>query len=279
MWQRMISLDRRWIFLAIGLAVLLPYAAKKALPLGTANKRTQDVYDTVEKLPPGSAIIIAPDYGPASMPEVHPMALALTRHALKRNLRVLLLTINVQGALLIEDILKQIQADAEFKAKKDGTDYVNLGFQPGGYLAVLGIGDDITKAFPKDARGRPTPTLPVLKGVHNYKQIPLVVALESTTAASTWIFYAHEKFGVPLAMGVTAVMATDYYPYLNTGQILGLINGMKGAAEYEALVGRPDKAVLGMTAQSISHIVIILFVILGNIGYFATRPRRRLGQR
>lgn len=276
MWQRMMSLDRRWIFLTIALAVVLPYVLGKSLPLGSANKRTRDVFEAVDKLPPGSPIIIAPNYGPASMPEVHPMALALTRHALRKNLRVLLLTINVQGALLIDDVLKQIQDDPEFKTKKDGTDWANLGFQPGGYLAVLGMGDSIAKTFPKDARGRPSASLPALKGVRNYDDIPLVVTLESTTGAGTWIFYAHEKFGVKLAMGVTAVMATDFYPYLNTGQLVGLINGMKGAAEYEGLLGRPDKASLGMTAQSISHVMIVVFVVLGNIAYFSTRGRRRL---
>ena len=275
MWQRLAVLDRRWIFLAIGLAVVLPYVANKSLPLGTASQRVRDVYEYIETSKPGDAILLAVDYGPASMPEVHPMALAITRHALKRNLRVLAMTINVQGALLIDDIFRQTANDPELKGKVEGTDYVNLGFQPGGSLAILNMGESIPKAFVEDARGRKTKTLPGMKGIRNYKDIRLVMALESTTGAETWIFYAHEKFGVKLAYGVTAVMSTGFYPYLGSGQIIGLVNGMKGAAEYEDLIKRPDKAILGMTAQSISHVAIILFVILGNIGYFMTRPRRQ----
>ena len=46
------------------------------------------------------------------------------------------------------------------------------------------------------------------------------------------------------------------------------MGGMKGAAEYELLVNAPGAAVQGMDAQSLGHIVILVFIILGNLGYF-----------
>jgi hypothetical protein len=39
-----------------------------------------------------------------------------------------------------------------------------------------------------------------------------------------------------VAVGVTAVMAADMYPYLQSGQLIGMLSGLKGAAEYEKLV-------------------------------------------
>jgi len=39
-----------------------------------------------------------------------------------------------------------------------------------------------------------------------------------------------------VAVGVTAVMAADLYPYLQSGQLVGMLAGLKGAAEYEKLV-------------------------------------------
>ena len=41
---------------------------------------------------------------------------------------------------------------------------------------------------------------------------------------------------------------------------------MKGAAEYEVLVEIRQRN-SGMDAQSFSHALIILFIILGNLGY------------
>jgi hypothetical protein len=66
-------------------------------------------------------------------------------------------------------------------------------------------------------------------------------------------------------------MATDYYPYLSSRQLLGLIGGMKGAAEYEKRMGIFGDARRGMDAQSLVHVIIALLVILGNIALLATR--------
>ena len=49
--------------------------------------------------------------------------------------------------------------------------------------------------------------------------------------------------------------------------------GLKGAAEYEKLIGKPEKAYLGMKAQSIAHVAIILLVLLGNVVYFLSRRK------
>ena len=77
--------------------------------------------------------------------------------------------------------------------------------------------------------------------------------------------------GGRVGAGITAVMATDLYPYLQTKQIVGLVNGLKGAAEYEHLIGHHEMGVRGMAAQSIAHLWIILLVIVGNIAYFVSR--------
>jgi hypothetical protein len=269
--QRLVALDRRWIFLVIGLAVAAPFLFHWTLPVGMINDRTKNVYNHVEAAKPGDAILICFSYGPAAMPELHPMALAVLRHALKKNLRVVAMSMTVQGSLMADDALEKVAKD--FPNKKDGTDFVNLGFKPGGYLVVLGMGDNIPKTYPADSKKRPLGTLPVMRGLTGLKDLRMVLDLASSRTPDTWILFGHERFKADLALGVTAVMATDYYPYLSTKQILGLLNGLRGAADYEALIGRQDNGFLGMTSQSVAHLLIILFVVLGNIGYFATRKR------
>ena len=65
----------------------------------------------------------------------------------------------------------------------------------------------------------------------------------------------------------------------------GILAGMPGAAEYESLVndelkkinkdGEPGKATSMMAAQSIAHVVIVIFIIFGNITYYLTRKNQR----
>jgi hypothetical protein len=80
--------------------------------------------------------------------------------------------------------------------------------------------------------------------------------------------------------GLTAVMAPKYYPFLQTGQLSGLLSGMKGAAEYENLIYQKGyarslgKAETGMNSQSMIHLLIIVLIVLGNIGYFFSRRKK-----
>jgi len=66
-------------------------------------------------------------------------------------------------------------------------------------------------------------------------------------------------------------MATSFYPFLSSGQMVGLLGGLKGAAEYEMLLKKPGMGQKGMDAQSVSHLVIVLMIVWGNVGYFLKR--------
>jgi hypothetical protein len=72
----------------------------------------------------------------------------------------------------------------------------------------------------------------------------------------------------------TAVSTTDYTPYYNTGQLVGLVGGMAKAAEYEILVGKVGTAAEGTDVLNVGHLVVILAIIFGNFIYFVGRRRR-----
>jgi hypothetical protein len=91
---------------------------------------------------------------------------------------------------------------------------------------------------------------------------------------------ANDKFNIPVAGGATAVSAPEMLPYLNKQQQLhGLLGGLKGAAEYEKLIGKVGLATAGMDAQSIAHLIIIAFIALGNINYYLEKKRKREGKK
>jgi tetrahydromethanopterin S-methyltransferase subunit D len=70
-------------------------------------------------------------------------------------------------------------------------------------------------------------------------------------------------------------MAPKLYAYLQSGQMTGLLGGMKGAAAYEQLVNEPGTATKGMAAQSLVHLFIIASVIVGNAVFFLNKRKRR----
>lgn len=269
--DRLLQIDRRWIFLCIFLAVLVPFLMGLRFKPGAPGPASKDLFAYVEKLPARSVIVMSFDYGPAAMPELQPMAVALLHQAFKRDLRVLAVTINPQGFLMAEQAFAKTAPEA---GARYGEDYVNLGYKPGGSAVIQRMGTSIAAVYPKDVKGTSIEGMKVMDGVHDLKEVALAIDFASGSSVMPWIAFAHERFKTPMAVGITAVMATDYYPYYQTKQLVGLLNGLRGAEEYEYLVGKPDFGALGMASQSIAHGVIILFVILGNIGYFASRRRR-----
>jgi len=105
--------------------------------------------------------------------------------------------------------------------------------------------------------------------------VPLLIDVAAGPEVDRWIRLAQPTYRFKAAFGATAVMAPAYYPYLDSGQLSGLLVGMRGGAEYEELLGAPGQATQGMTLQSMAHLLVAALVILGNIGYVVGRRARR----
>ncbi len=137
------------------------------------------------------------------------------------------------------------------------------------------MGQDFRSAFPRDARGVRTDSLEVTRHIRTLRDFGFVFDIAAGASIDGWwIPFGQEKYKFPLAAGCTAVMAPDLFPYLQSRQLVGLVGGLAGAAEYESLVDRPGTATAGMRPQSITHLIIIAFIALGNVLYFLGR---RLG--
>ncbi|WP_447980590.1 hypothetical protein [Candidatus Nitrospira bockiana] len=269
--EKMLRIDRRIIFLLIGLCTLVPLL----FPVGLAirvSPEVRGVYDYIESLPEGSIFLLSLDFDPASKPELYPQAIALLRHAFKRNLRVIGMTLWVSGTGMADQVITQV---AKEMGKESGRDYVFLGWSPGVSSLIITMGQDLYRAFPSDYYGKPTRELPVLQGVQTLRDVNYVVSLAAGTAGiETWYVFGKDKYRFELGGGCTGVIAPGLYPLLRSGQINGLIGGLRGAAEYEVLIGKKGRAVAGMDAQSVTHFTIIGLVILCNVFYLVLRSSK-----
>ena len=270
--ERMLKIDRRIIFAVIGLCTLLPLL----YPVGLAiriSPEVKAVHDYIESLPEGSVFLLSLDFDPASKPELYPQAVALLRHAFTHNLRVIGMTLWLPGTGMANEVITRI---AEEQGKVNGKDYVFLGWSPGGSSVIINMGQDLYKAFPTDYGNQPTKGLAVLTGVQNLRDVSYVVSLAAgTTGIETWYVFGKDKYKFELGGGCTGVIAPGLYPLLRSGQINGLIGGLRGAAEYEVLIGQKGRAVAGMDAQSVTHFAIIVLVILCNVFYLSIRRAKQ----
>ena len=89
MLERLLSVDRRYIFILIGIAVVIPALTRAKFPITRVSESTQMLYDRIDALPAASVVMISMDYGPSSMAELQPQLVALLHHCFARNIRVI----------------------------------------------------------------------------------------------------------------------------------------------------------------------------------------------
>lgn len=268
LFARLSQLDRRIIYLIITLAVVLPFFFRLGLPI-KVSQEVKAVYNYIDRLGPTDCVLISGDYDPQVDAELSPMFEAITRQCFRKGVKLIVANVfSIQGMGLIEPKLKRI---AEEEQKIYGVDYIFVGYRPGGGMLILGMAEDIAKTWQVDYYGTKIIDIPMMKNIKNLADIDLSICLTGSGVYGYWISYAYIRNRAKVAAGITAVMAADAYPQLQAGQLIGLIGGLRGAAEYEQLVKYPALASMGMEAQSWAHVTIILFILLGNIGFFITR--------
>ncbi|MDP8255178.1 MAG: hypothetical protein P9M14_05470 [Candidatus Alcyoniella australis] len=280
----LMNIDRRVIFLCIALSVIIPLLIPVYFP-EKPTKIVQAVFDAIDELPDGSRVLVSFDYDPPSEPELQPMADALMRHLCQKNHRIYIMALWPMGQSMsvstIESVIKK-----DFPNYKSGRDYVNLGFKSGAQGVINVVLTNFRGLYFTDVEGRSLNDLEIMKGVQNLQQMDLIINISAgTPGLKEWIQFAGDKANIPIVGGSTAVQAPLLYPYYPR-QLVGLMGGLKGAAEFEAALGDAyprfsdnsyKRAIRNMSPQAIAHLVIVAFILLGNITYFVERRRQARG--
>ena len=273
--EALLRIDRRWIFLFVGVAVAVPLFVHRDLKIDVTPE-ARGIYEAVEALPPGSKVMLAADYDPGTAAELQPMTVTFLKHAFGRGLRVIIVGLWPQGPQQADLAIAEAMREPRVAARnpQHGIDYVNLGYQSGNEVVIQRMGSDIPAIFPRDYRGRPLEQFPIMKGVRDLTAITYLFNVSAGDPGTLqWVQFAGDRFHAALGSGTTAVSAPAYYTYY-PAQLTGLLGGMKGAAEYEALTGFAGKAMTYMLSLTLSHIVVVLFVVLGNLAFLLTLRRR-----
>jgi hypothetical protein len=280
LYEKMMNLDRRWIYLVIGIVVVVTALWSFAVPL-YVTPEVRSVYDYVDNLTPGEVLMIGVDYDPSALAELHPMTYAITRQCFSKGVKLLLCCLHQNGPGMVEQVIAQVAQEYD---KINGVDYVYMGYKPYPGITILAMGQNFRIPFPEDYYGTPLDSLPMMRNLTNFNNVKAIINVSAGSGTEYWINYANGRYNAKLAIGVTGVMTSDYYPFLQSGQIFGLIGGMKGASEYEFLAEKAgyisrEKGQLvaskSMPIQTTTHVVIILFIVIGNVGYFMSKRKKQ----
>jgi hypothetical protein len=274
-WEERIGrIDRRLIYGLLFLATLTPLVFGLRLPL-YVTEDAQNLYQTIERLPPDKMVLLFTDWEAGTIAENRPQNVAIARHLLRRHIPFALLSINSQTSPQVAEDAVQEAIRAEGHGIY-GVDYCNFGYRVGTPPWLQALAGNLVQSVSTELKGRPLAELPMMRGVTTiHDNVSLTIDITATNTINDLIPMIHAATGVPMGLACTAVMAPEAYPYLDSGQLVGMLTGMRGAAEYEILIGAPGFGVTAMAGQSAAHLFILGLIALGNLPILAAAVRKR----
>ena len=144
------NLDRRIIFLLIGLAVLIPLIKPNwvALPI-KIDQNTEIVYQSISNLKKNDKVLLSFAYGASTKPEVHPMAIALLNHLFSKGIKVYIVSLWPESPIMAQQAMSTVKNSTLFNIK-DGSDYVMFDYKVGGFVVIKGIADNFREIYKQD---------------------------------------------------------------------------------------------------------------------------------
>jgi len=276
------GIDRRYLYLLLFFVVSIPllYPLRLPIPIGEHSKR---FYDKVESLSAGDIVIVSFDYGPSTRPENYPQSVASLFHAKERGCKIVVLAYWPSGAPIGEEALRESTVfGSDFpNIPEYGTEVVYLGYVPGNEVGMQTFGDNTATAKGIDHYGNDVTSLPLMQECQSAADFAVWIEIASGTPGEQQVIqFVQGRHGgpsaVPILVGATAVSVPGMMPFYPT-QIYGILNGLAGAGEYEFLLNLkynyPYAQGPSLDAQSLGHVLILLFIVIGNISYLLTRSK------
>jgi len=251
-----------------------PIVSPIGLPV-PISRNTKLAYDAIEALPQNSLVLFSSVNAGGNWPDLGIPSVVLTQHLFKRHLKFVFMGFDAGGeAPTVQETMVMPAVDralGRFGAQY-GVDYVNLGWVAGLESGEAAFVNNIRSVVTQDFRGKPIDELPIMKGVNTGKDFQFVIHIGY---AEDPIRQYVTAFKLPLVVATWGMMGPHYPPYIEAGQMIGLIVGMPGAAEYELLIGMKGEGLKGSDALSMTHLMVATFCILGNVYYFGWKAAGR----
>ena len=267
----------RWVIAGlltffIGIAV---FTGTQFTPLNALLPReTMDAAQVINSLPLNPPVLLVFDYEPALAGEMETIAAPLVYHLMIKGARLTILSTSPTGSVLAERFLSLVKVDPPYQREQQ---YVNLGYMPGGAAGVLGFAASPTTTVLQTVDGTFAWQTPALLGVKKLSDFTaLFILTDSAEVGRIWIEQALAYAGTaPLVMVSSAQAEPMLRPYIETGQIKGLVGGLVGGAAYEQIIGRPGLGRRYWDAYTIGLLAAEAMIVIGGLWSLITTWKER----
>jgi hypothetical protein len=272
-WSRLENVPREILYGLLLITFIIPMVRPIGFPIPISDE-SRRWYNTIEELPEGSVILIDFGYSGGGEPELGPMAVAVYNHIFKRGgLKAIAMSTSLEGPLLWEKAMAEINP-AQYGAEY-GVEYIHIGYMSGGETAMAAVGKDLRALTSTDYKGVSLDQYPIMEGIKDASSFDLLICYTTGGDQSEgWVRQWYTPYKVPYLCSVLAMMVPTMLPYRNAGQIVALLAGAT-SGQMESLVKVPARGIKSADVITTTHILVLAFVVLGNIAYYASKASRR----
>jgi len=266
----------RWALAALFLIVLSAVIGlgSQILPIN-APSNVRGLSDLIGTIPDSSPVLVVIDYQPALVGELEAASgplldqLALSRHA-----KLTFLSTSPNGSALVERLMtntKLSQPAPDGLGYQLGAQYFNIGFLPGDSAGVLAFVENPKMAMPSVS-------------VNAFSEFTAVVVLtDHAESGRVWVEQleqAKQKDTTLASQKLLIVSSAQsgplFAPYVSSGQVDAMINGLSDAASYEYVNNtRPGTARVYWDAFGVGLMMAIILIVIGSLWSLVSGMRAR----
>lgn len=272
---RIQNIDRRILYfcllgiIVVGLLVPIP------LPLAI-GPQARGAFESIENAPTDKVAIVSTNWSASTQGENKPQTTVVLEHMMRRKIPIAFVSFEPSSTELAQELMEDISKKHGYEY---GKDWINLGFRADiqGTLKAMMI--DIHETFKKDSRQeKALAEFPIMRKLKNLRDAGVIAEISPSGTYKYWVGLVVGSVEAPFIYGPTSVMAPELYTYLDSGQMDGMMFGIKGAAEYEQLLGIKGFTTKAITPVSLALVMLFILIGLGNWGMFAARRAAEAGE-
>ncbi len=272
---RLDAIDRRYLYGVLLLIVVVGLLVPIPLPLAV-GPQARGFYDAIENADPNKIAIVSTLWSASTQGENRPQTSVVLQHLMRKRMRFALIAFgDPQSTTLAQELAEELARENNYVY---GKDWINWGFRADIAGTLKGLVRDINETIKRDSiMKKPLAEHPVMAGIHNVKDVSVIAEVSASGNYVSWLGLVVGSTDAPFCYAPTSVMAPELYTYLDSGQMKGMLFGIKGAAEYERLLGIKGFTTRAITPVSLSLVLLFVLIGLGNYGMYASRKKPSQG--
>jgi hypothetical protein len=259
----------RWVISLLLLLVVgsVVFTGTQGFPLpGAVPNETIGAIRAVESVPADAPVLLVFDYQPSTVGEMEATGASLLDHLLLlKHPHLVLLSTSPTGSALAERFMSTALAQ---RAYARNLQYLDLGYLPGGLTGVYAFAQNPSATVPLGADSKPVWQSAILSPITRFSDFAAVIVLtDSVEAGRTWIEQTALSRGKSLmVIAASAQAGPMFLPYVDSGQVSGIVSGVNGAAGAEqANGGLPGYVRLYWDAYSLGLYLAAALIVAGGL--------------